>query len=128
MTKAYLPVVLILTGCAAQPEQPISATSATFADTGAAAAESQLLAAVEPAAELDVTDFTSTTTCRKVVNTGSRLIRGEICTSSDNVSVREKDYQAKKLEWEIDDFNRLREEEVRRYQQEEMRFSRPQPR
>jgi hypothetical protein len=127
MKKALLPVVLtILTGCAAQQaEQATPSTSLTFADAGAVGADAQLLAAAAaPAAQLDVTDFTSTTVCRKVTNTGSRMVRGEVCTSRDNLTWQQREYEDKKLRWDIDDVNRLQNERMRRYQQDMDRFVR----
>ena len=127
MKKALLPVVLtILTGCAAQQTDQASPSAGLSLVDSAATAESPLLAAAatQPAAELDVADFTSTTICRKVVNTGSRLVRGEVCTSRDNLTWQQKEYQDKKLRWEIDDVNRLQDERMRRYNQDMDRFVR----
>jgi hypothetical protein len=126
MKKALLPVVLtILTGCAAQQaDQPIPSAGLSLVDSSATAESQLLAAATPPAAELDVTDFTSTTICRKVVNTGSRLVRGEVCTSRDNLTWQQKEYQDKKLRWDIDDVNRLQDERMRRYNQDMDRFVR----
>lgn len=123
MNRFLLPIVLfILAGCAAQRTEP-SNPAAASPGIGVIAADAQLLAAADTSAsQVEVADFTSTTVCRKVVRTGSRLIRGEVCSSPDNASQFDRDYNEKKLEWDLDDINRMQEAAIYRHQMEMWRF------
>ncbi len=120
MDKVYLIAAFaVLAGCAAKQPESTAAVAAAFDAGGLQAA-----VAAEPSAVVEIADFTSTTVCKPLVRTGSRMRRGEQCTAPET-DRNAAELAEQRRQWQIDDINRSSRLEMERQRREEMRRSFP---